>query len=288
MSITLETQIPTYHPVDEKTFRSFLSHYQYDKRPLDAQVVEATETTDWTREKVTFTGVNGDRIIAYLYLPKQAVKPYQCLNFIPGSNVFYASTIPGNAEWLLAPHIKTGRAVLAVVPKGAVEREWGPDYNAPELHSVRYREEIILYATEFSLGLDYLSNRDDIDMDKIAYVGLSWGAQDGPIFTSVENRYSSAIFIGGGILKEYDLLKLPEANPINFAPRITCPVLLLNGKYDEVFPYEITARPYYNLLPEPKQLALFEGGHCPTLEVRVPVINKWLDETLGPVKYEQQ
>jgi serine/threonine protein kinase/formylglycine-generating enzyme required for sulfatase activity/cephalosporin-C deacetylase-like acetyl esterase len=288
MSMTLETQIPTYHPVDEKTFRIFLSHYQYDKRPLDVQLVEATETTDWTREKVTFTGVNGDRIIAYLYLPKQAAKPYQCLNFIPGDNVFYGSTIPDNVEWLLAPHIKTGRAVLAVVPKGAVEREWGPDYNAPEVHSVRYREETILYATEFSLGLDYLSTREDIDMDKIAYVGLSWGAVDGAIYTSVDNRYRSAIFIGGGILKEYDLPKLPEANFINFAPRIKCPVLLLNGKYDEVCPYEITARPYYNLLPEPKQLALLEGGHCPPLEVRIPVINKWLDETLGPVKYENQ
>jgi hypothetical protein len=287
MSMTLETQIPTCHPVDEKTFRSYLSHYQYDKRPLDAQIVEVEETADWIREKVTFAGVNGDRIIAYLYLPKQAAKPYQCLNFIPGSNVFCASPVPLNAEWLLAPHIKTGRAVLAVVPMGAVERECGPDYIMPELNSVRYREEIILYATEFSLGLDYLSTREDIDMNKLAYVGLSWGACDGAIFTSVDNRYRSAIFIGGGIEKS-DLSKLPEANPMNFAPRIKCPVLLLNGRYDEVFPYEISARPYYNLLPEPKQLSLFDGGHCPILEVRVPVINKWLDETLGPVKYEQQ
>lgn len=285
MRINLETRTPTYHPVDEKTFQSFLSHYQYDKRPLDAQIVEAIETTDWTREKVTFTGVNGDRIITYLYLPKQAAKPYQCLNFIPGANVFYASPVPENAEWLLAPHIKTGRAVLAVVPKGAVEREWEPGYVEPEIHTVRYREEIILYATEFSLGLDYLSTRDDIDMDKIAYVGLSWGALRGLIFSAVENRYRSAILIGGGLVKSH-LQILPEANPINFVPRIKCPVLLLNGRYDEVFPYETNALPLYNLLREPKKLALLEGGHVPPLEVRVPVINKWLDETLGPVKYE--
>lgn len=285
MSITLETQTPTYHPVDEKTFQSFLSHYQYDKRPLNAQIVEVKETADWTREKVTFTGVDGDRIIAYLYLPKQAAKPYQCLNFIPGGNVFLASPVPDNAEWLLAPHIKTGRAVLAVVPKGAVEREWGPGYVYPEVNSVRYREEIVLRATEFSLGLDYLSTRDDIDMDKIAYIGISWGARRGLIFSAVENRYRSAILIGGGLVKS-DLQILPEANPINFAPRIKCPVLFLNGKYDEVFPYETNALPLYNLLREPKKLALLEGGHVPPLEVRVPVINKWLDETLGLVKYE--
>lgn len=79
---------------------------------------------------------------------------------------------------------------------------------------------------------------------------------------------------------------LPEANPINFAPRIKPPKLLLNGKYDEASPYETEALPLYNLLCEPKRLALLDGGHVPPLEERVPVINKWLDETLGPVKFE--
>jgi len=287
MTIKLETEIPSYTPVDAETFQSFLSHYQYDKRPLDAQVVEVKETADWSREKVTFDGGDGDRIIAYLYLPKHAAKPYQCLSFIPGGNVFWASPVPWNAEWLLAPHIKAGRAVLAVVPKGAVERRWGSDYSDPELHTVRYREETVLYATEFSLGLDYLSTRGDIDMDKIAYVGLSWGACDGPIFASVENRYSSAILVGGGFDKS-DLRKLPEANPIHFAPYVMCPVMLLNGKYDEITAYGTSAQSLFNLLPEPKKLALVEGGHCPTLEVRVPVVEEWLDETLGPVKYKQE
>lgn len=283
--ISLETQTPTYSPVDEKTFKSFLSHYQYDKRPLNAQVVEKKDTPDWTREKILFTGVQSDRITAYLYLPKRAAKPFQCINFVPGSDVFYARRVPEEAEWLLGPQIKSGRALMAVVPKGALEREDRPAYIPPELSSVNYRQRVVLHATEFSLGLDYLATRDDIRLNKLAYLGLSWGAGSRLIFAAVDDRYRSVILLGGGIGHIFRQI-LPEANPINFAPRIKPPKLLLNGKYDEVCPYEAEALPLYNLLSEPKRLALLDGGHVPPLEERVPIINKWLDETLGPVKFE--
>jgi pimeloyl-ACP methyl ester carboxylesterase len=60
-------------------------------------------------------------------------------------------------------------------------------------------------------------------------------------------------------------------------------VLILNGLYDEVHPPETRAKPMFALLPEPKRLEVVETGHLPNLEIRTPVINRWLDETLGPV-----
>ncbi len=78
---------------------------------------------------------------------------------------------------------------------------------------------------------------------------------------------------------------LPEVNPINYAPYIKVPKLLLNGKQDEEHLYKTRALPLYNLLQEPKKLAMVNGGHLPSLEVRVPIINNFLDETLGPVKF---
>jgi pimeloyl-ACP methyl ester carboxylesterase len=248
-------------------------------------VINTVKTTNWTRLKVTFTGVHDDPVIAYLFLPEQTVKPFQCINFIPHSGVFYGINTAESVEYLLAPHIKSGRAVLAVVPKGAGEREWDAHYQRPRLNTVKYREQIVKYATEFSLGLDYLATRDDIDMSKIAYLGVSWGAHGGVIFAAVENRYRSVVFIGGG-LRVSDMEKLPEANPINFLPYITPPKLLLNGKYDEDFPFETHAKPLYNLLGKPKKLALLESGHLPPLEQRVSVINNWLDDTLGPVEFK--
>ncbi len=77
MKMNLEERIPSYTPVDKRTFKSFLTHFKYDKKPLNATVIETTETVNWTKEKVTFSGVDDERIIAYLYLPAGVAKPYQ-------------------------------------------------------------------------------------------------------------------------------------------------------------------------------------------------------------------
>ncbi len=131
-----------------------------------------------------------------------------------------------------------------------------------------------------------MATRDDIDMERLAYIGVSWGAAGpGLIFAAIENRYRSVIFMAGGMYPS-NRQKLPEVNPINFVPYIKPPKLLLNGRYDEAFPLETEARPLYKLLREPKQFSLVDAGHVPPLEKRVPIINKWLDETLGSVKFE--
>ena len=287
MKINLEKRIPVYKPVDEKTYEAFLTQYKYDKKPLDPEVVERTETADWVKEKVTFSGLDNDRIIAYLFLPKRAAKPYQCLQWIPHSGVINGSQrTDESAEFFLGPQIKAGRAILAVVPEGAIGRPRKPGYEWPGIETVKYREQVIRYAIEFRLGLDYLATRSDIDMDRIAFIGTSWGATNtGIIIAAIESRYRSVIFAAGGIHRSA-IRMLPEVNPINFASHIKPPKLLLNGKYDEAFPPETEALPFYKLLREPKQLSLVESGHVPQLEQRVPIINKWLDDTLGPVNFE--
>ena len=134
------------------------------------------------------------------------------------------------------------------------------------------------------MGLDYLETREEIDTGRIAQVGFSWGANLRAIlFNAVESRIRSAIYIGGGL---HERSLLPEVNPVNFAPRIARPVLVLTGKYDEARPYEPFARWFFELLPGPKRLELVDSGHLPPLEIRNPIINEWLDETLGPVHYQ--
>lgn len=282
MRVDLDERTPSYTAVDDATFRTLLSYYRYDTWPLEPEIVETVETEDWIREKVRLAGAEGDDILAYLYLPKSAAAPFQTLVFVPGSNAF-SESVSDATEWLLGPNIKSGRAVLAVVMRGMVEREREPGYENPEVSSVRFRDLVVLQATELRRGIDYLETRDDIDTDRLTYVGLSWGASSRLLYGAVDDRYRSAILIGGGV-REIMLRRLPEANPINFAPRLP-PTLLLHGKNDEVLPYYTELLPLWNLLREPKKLVVIEGaGHVPQLEARVPAINQWLDETLGPVR----
>jgi pimeloyl-ACP methyl ester carboxylesterase len=79
----------------------------------------------------------------------------------------------------------------------------------------------------------------------------------------------------------------PEVDPINFLPRVTVPVLMLNGKYDHFFPVETSQKPFYRLLgtpPDRKRYVVYEGGHSVPREKLISETLVWLDRYLGPVR----
>ena len=72
---------------------------------------------------------------------------------------------------------------------------------------------------------------------------------------------------------------------MNFIPYIRVPKLLLNGRQDEEHRWLTRALPFWELLQEPKELVLVDNeGHVPSLEVRIPAINEFLDRWFGPVR----
>ena len=188
--------------MDEATYRSLLTHYRYDPWPIEPEIVETIEADGWTREKIRLAGPDDDHLLAYLYLPKNAVPPYQTMVFVPGFNAF-SETVFDAAEWLMGPNIRAGRALFVVVMKGMVEREMEPGYVNPPLTSVEFRDMMVLRGTELRRGIDYLESRDDIDSDRLAYVGFSWGAATRALYGAIDDRYQCAVLIGGGINPRY-------------------------------------------------------------------------------------
>lgn len=79
---------------------------------------------------------------------------------------------------------------------------------------------------------------------------------------------------------------LPEVDPINFITRVQQPVLMLNGRYDFLFPVESNQEPFYRLLgskKEQKKHLLYDTGHnIPRNELIKETLN-WQDQYLGPV-----
>ena len=61
---------------------------------------------------------------------------------------------------------------------------------------------------------------------------------------------------------------------------------MLSGRYDSVFPYETSQKPFLQLLGSPadkKKQILFDGGHFLPRTMMVAESLKWLDQYLGPV-----
>ena len=86
----------------------------------------------------------------------------------------------------------------------------------------------------------------------------------------------------GGVRPQWKNLEA-EMNPLFFAPHIRPPKLMLNGLYDDNTPERTSVEPFFRLLKEPKKRASFAGGHLPLPEIAVPLVNAWMDETLGRV-----
>jgi tRNA A-37 threonylcarbamoyl transferase component Bud32 len=281
--IDLDVQAPEYDPVDRATFQGLLDFYRYDPVPPRPRVSEVVETDGWTRERIWIDGAEGDSVLLYFWAPRAAEPPYQTMVFVPGSSVFITETLPNDVEWTIGPAIQAGRAAVAVVMQGMLERSLPWEAIDPAPPSVGFRDLMVRHATELRLAIDYAASREDVDEERLAYVATSWGAGSRLPFAVVDDRYRAVVLIGAGI-DERIKPTLPEADNVNFAPYIDVPTLMINGSNDEEHPWLSRAEPLWELLSEPKELVLAEGaGHMPPAEVRIPAINRFLDRTLGPV-----
>jgi len=286
MHIEIKDEIPAYAASSDADFAKWATTYNYEKTALDPQVVDIKETADWTRERITFNGADGQRAIAYLYLPKNYPRPLQVIHLAPAGDVANGlRSLPDSMEDRMAPFIKSGRAAFGVVINGYMERLRPPGYVPPDLESVEFRERSVNWITDVRRGLDYLETRKEIDPAKITFFGPSAGSRIGLILAAVETRYRSVILMGAGVSKA-DFATIAEANPVYFAPHIRGPKLMISGLYDEDTPFKTRAEPLFKLLREPKRSIVYEGGHVPALDFQVTTINGWLDETMGPVKHE--
>jgi hypothetical protein len=280
--ITAREQAPVYPRSSEQAFQAWARHYRYDKGPLEAKVIETIETPDWRRETIRYLGSANAEVVAHLFLPRGVQPPFQVIHFVPGSNAYNHEPPAGIVERYLSPHIKSGRAVFVVTLRGYVGREWPADHRPGDASSVAYREKIVNDATDLRRGLDYLEARPDIDARRLAFMNMSIGVQ-GIIFPAVEPRYRSVVLMSDGVYPD-GVGDIAEANAINFAPHIKPPKLMLNGRWDEDFAFKTDAEPLFKLLSEPKRLELFDGGHIPPPEIAVPIVSRFLDETMGPAR----
>jgi dienelactone hydrolase len=270
--------MPLHAPVGDDIFAVYRRQYASDHPPLNAQI-EATETTGaWVEQTIGFDAAyNGERMHAFLFLPRMGSPPYQTVIFFPSGDAF---NLRSSADMSVAPAktiVRSGRAFLYPVYKGTYERTYREDTG-----SSTEREARIAWSRDLGRAIDYLETRSDIDRDRLAFYGISDGADAGVLLTALEPRLKASVLQGTGIWPEAD----PEIDPVNFAPRVRLPTLVLTGRYDFGNPPETAQRPLFALLGTPlehKRLRIFEAGHALPMEDVAGEILPWLDRYLGPV-----
>jgi len=250
-------------------------------------VVESThQTDDWKQEKITFAAAYAnERIIAYLYLPKKATPPFQTVVYFPGAGAIRTRSSADLSGYVddFDFIIRSGRAVLFPLYKATFERGDGMKNGWPNTTS-SYRDHVIAWSKDLGRSVDYLETRPDIDHNMLAYEGYSWGAAMGALLPAIEDRLKTVVLIAPGFYLQH---RLPEVDQLNFAARIKAPVLMLNGRFDFIFPTASSQEPMFRLLGTPseqKRRVVYDTGHdIPRTEMIKESLN-WLDKYLGPVK----
>jgi serine/threonine protein kinase/dienelactone hydrolase len=274
-------------PVSDEIFLSYIHFYSYEKKELNSAIEEIDNTPDlWIKQKVTFDAAYGnEQMMAYLFLPKNIDPPYQTVVWFPGAGDLNKRSSKNIWDDDLDFVLKTGRALMYPVYKSTFER--GDGFSMPPSSRESYKNHVVFWYQDLARSIDYLETNPDIDTEKLAYLGGSWGAHMGSIFLALEKRFKACILVAGGFLIGPGSKLIPQIDQINFTPRIRLPTLMINGRYDFLFPYETSQLPMFRslgTLDKDKDHKVFETSHfLPWNEVIKESI-VWLDRYLGPVK----
>jgi len=271
--------------VPDGVFDGFRRQFDYDPLPLDAKV-ERTDSAseEWNAEFVSFTAAyGGERMQAWVFLPRHGTLPYQTVVFFPGSGAINTHTSAERRDMTASFVVKSGRAFVLPIYKSTYERSDSLTSDLAD-QSIFWRDHVVMWAKDYRRALDYLSSRPDIDSTKFAYFGYSWGGNMGGLIPAIEPRIKTAVLYVAGLTMERGR---PEADPINYLPHVRLPVVMLNGKYDFFFPTETSQRPFFERLGTPtanKKWVVYEGGHDVPRPRLIAEALAWLDKYLGPVR----
>jgi dienelactone hydrolase len=270
-------------PASDEMFRAYRSLYSYDRGPLDTKVEQVDEDDpSWRKEKITFNAAYGnERMLLYLYLPRNATPPYQAVIHFPGSYARFWPTPENISLFYVRFFVQSGRALVFPIYQGFYERR--PKIRNMGQHAIR--DEKIQWSKDLGRSIDYLETRQDIDLARLAYHGVSLGAWAALPLLAMEERLKTAVLLAGG-LPPFSAL-LPEEDPINFVPRVRIPVLMINGRDDFVNTVEGSQLPLFRFLGSPpadKRHVMVDGGHVVPRNVMIKESLDWLDQYLGPVQ----
>jgi dienelactone hydrolase len=273
-------------PVSEPVFQTWRTLlYSFDHGHLNTKVESMDDSSrEWRIERVSYAAAYGrERIPAYLVVPRNASPPYHVVVVFPGANAMYerSSATTRDVEPYLFV-VRSGRALLYPIYKGTFERGDDVVKDPTPNMTTAYRDYMIMWAKDLGRSVDYLESRPDIAKSKIGLLGLSWGAELAPLLLAVEPRLSLGLICLGAINLQPSL---PEADPVNFAPRVKVPVLILNGRYDFLAPTAVSQEPLYRILgtaPQHKRRIVYESSHAIPRNEMIRETVDWMEKYWGP------
>jgi serine/threonine protein kinase/class 3 adenylate cyclase len=281
-------------PLSDDAFEMLGQFASYEKTPLHAKVESTRQpATGGTLERVSFDAAyDHERVTVYVMKPEGVDPPYQPVIWLAGANVLFARDTEQYVDQSLGlmnfvP--MSGRMLVVPIFADTLERNTDGLTQQRFLAYSSRREITLQWQKDLGRTLDYLEERGDVRQDGAAFVGLSLGSIIGPLFAAGEPRLTSMILWSGGFPAFGDAKG--AVDQVTNVIRTDIPVLMLNGRYDFVFPIKTHQIPFYELLGTPeadKRHVVYDAGHFAfPLGDAIRENVEWLDRYLGPTGSEQ-
>ena len=280
----------------DNIYEENLHLFDYDREaPLDIQNVESRHDGAVTWVDFTYASLKGGRVPATLIIPDGRG---------PFAGIVMMHGLPGNRQQM-APYgryyAQTGAVMILIdAPFARPENAERPDWVTL---TEKDREEQIQLIIDLRRAVDVLIARSDVDPNRLAFIGVSYGGGIGGLFAGVENRLKAYSFVVGGsglvariagqvdedtrrfhemTAEEQELWvsAMWPIEPIHYVGHAGPAALLFqNGTRDElVRPGD--AVKYQEAGSEPKTIIWYEAGHILPFE-HVRDQTEWLHEYIG-------
>jgi pimeloyl-ACP methyl ester carboxylesterase len=253
------------------------------REPIRVDIERLQETDLWHVDEHRIHYTEKEVLVVYFFRPKAGKPPFQSVLFGPPGN----SVRPGLDNRQAVSQVQFfdyilqgGRAVVLPIWTGTYERVASITDRAE-----RHRIGALGWHRDVVDVVNYLETLPDFSTEKLAYMAISYGASVyGQLLMAMEGRIKTGLFLSGGLI--HTTVMNPILDSINYVPRITQPMLMLNGRYDHMYPFERSAQRMFDLLGTPsehKKLVGFDSGHMFPRNQGLEEVSNWLDEYLGPV-----
>jgi uncharacterized protein len=265
--------------------------FSYDvNAPLNLQKTLDATINGVEVSSISFNSPDGGLVTGKMWDPVTRSSPR------PGMVLMHG--LPGTASSMTGmalPYALHGAVVIAI------DAPWNRRISPPYLSITEQdRFEQMQVVKDLQRAVDVLRSRPNVDADRIAYVGVSWGGATGALFVGIERRLKTAVLVVGhggqvshatGPVGHVLIANIPCAvraawiramspiEPIRFVGNANVPLLLQSGTQDVLIP-NADAAELHAAAPQPKMILWYEAGHSLN-EFAVVNRHEWLREKIG-------
>jgi dienelactone hydrolase len=241
-----------------------------DGAPLDVRVSSSYFDAGVHISELTYASPKGGRVPALLFVPSGRG---------PFAGLIVQHGLPSTKQDVAFEAEELARLGAVVI---AIDAPFARRSGAPIAFTRRDRAEQIQLIVDLRRAVDLLRTRADVDGDRIAYLGVSYGAAMGGLLAGVDHRIVAFVLMSGdgGVVQHFSgpedrsgplfmltparrkawLAAMRPIEPLTWVKRASAPLLFLSGRRDHLVPTRDAQR-YQRAAPQPKEIRWYDSDH---------------------------